>query len=145
MSVAVSDVATEGDNDQWSNLLQLLKGVLGALEQRARPAVLRVVEVRGNGRVVGQGRCGGKQVLHAQQLVPCHLPDIDPLETAVLEPYPTHLMLTVTMCWVEETACRLSAQQRQRPWRAATDRFAIQAALMSLMSEVQRSAMCSRE
>jgi hypothetical protein len=50
-----------------------------ALLPRSKETVLRVVEVRANGRVVVQGRCGAEETLHVQQLAPCHLPDVDPV------------------------------------------------------------------
>ena len=43
----------------------------------AREIILRVVEVRDNGIVMVQGKCGTTQPAHHSELAPCHLPYID--------------------------------------------------------------------
>lgn len=44
---------------------------------RARPTILRVKRVKGTGVLVLEGRCGRTMELHANNVAPCHLPDID--------------------------------------------------------------------
>ncbi|KAF8056149.1 pol [Scenedesmus sp. PABB004] len=57
-----------------------------ALQPRARPVILRVLEVRPSGRLMLQGRCGRKIDRHISQCAPCHLPGIDPtLDPALAE------------------------------------------------------------
>jgi hypothetical protein len=48
-----------------------------ALQPRAKPAILRVVEVRPSSRLILQGRCGRKMDRYMTQCAPCHLPVID--------------------------------------------------------------------
>jgi hypothetical protein len=47
------------------------------LQPRAKPAILRVTEVRPSGRLILQGRCGRTTDRHMSQCAPCHLPGID--------------------------------------------------------------------
>eukprot|EP00882_Tetradesmus_deserticola_P006752 GHRQ01007107.1.p1 GENE.GHRQ01007107.1~~GHRQ01007107.1.p1 ORF type:complete len:434 (+),score=70.66 GHRQ01007107.1:544-1845(+) len=47
-----------------------------ALQPRAKPAILRVVEVGPSGRLILQGRCGRTIDRHMTQCAPCHLPGI---------------------------------------------------------------------
>ena len=48
------------------------------LQINARPEVLRVVELRPEGGVVLQGKCGKTISTNVANCCPCHLPDIDP-------------------------------------------------------------------
>jgi hypothetical protein len=48
------------------------------LDIRAKPVILRVKTVVGNGVLELEGRCGRVIKLHATNCAPCHLPDIDP-------------------------------------------------------------------
>ena len=48
------------------------------LQITARPEVLRVVELRPEGGVVLQGKCGKTVSTNVANCCPCHLPDIDP-------------------------------------------------------------------
>ena len=57
------------------------------LEVPAQQVVLRIVELRGSGTAVVQGRCGARMPVHVASLAPCHLPDIDPtLDLSLLRP-----------------------------------------------------------
>ena len=47
------------------------------LQIAARPDILRIKELRPDGVVVLQGRCGTTKKVQVSQLAPCHLPDID--------------------------------------------------------------------
>jgi hypothetical protein len=51
--------------------------VADALQIPAKPAILRIKEMRPNGMVVLQGRCGNTRGCQVSNLAPCHLPDID--------------------------------------------------------------------
>lgn len=48
------------------------------LDIRARPLILRVLEVRPSGVLLLQGRCTQTVAVHSSSCAPCHLPDIDP-------------------------------------------------------------------
>jgi hypothetical protein len=47
------------------------------LQPRAKPLILRVLEVRDSGVLHLQGRCGRTIEVHMSHCAPCHLPDID--------------------------------------------------------------------
>jgi transposase InsO family protein len=66
------------------------------LQMAAKPVIYRVKEVRPNGVVTLQGKCGGVMVNNITNLAPCHLPRIDPtIDTALLRP---HAALPCEVC-----------------------------------------------
>jgi hypothetical protein len=44
---------------------------------KARAEILKVKQVKGNGVLVVQGKCGKEDTVHCSQVAPCHLPEID--------------------------------------------------------------------
>ena len=64
----------------------------------ARPEIYRVVELRANGVVQLDGKCGTKFMVH---LAPCHLPNIDPTQDLFIRP---HADLPCSVCRSPETA-----------------------------------------
>jgi len=62
--------------------------VANTLQVRARPNILRVVDVRPGGSVILQGKCGTTINQNIKNLAPCHLPNIDPTIDVTLQPVP---------------------------------------------------------
>jgi hypothetical protein len=62
--------------------------VANTLQVKARPNILRVVEVRPGGAVVLQGKCGTTTHQNITNLAPCHLPGIDPSIDVTLQHVP---------------------------------------------------------
>jgi transposase InsO family protein len=72
------------------------RNVSNTLQMAAKPAIYRVKEVRDNGVVTLQGKCGGVMVNNITNLAPCHLPNIDvSLDTRLLRP---HASLPCQVC-----------------------------------------------
>jgi len=62
-----------------------------SLQIKARPNVLRVVDIRPGGTVTLQGKCGSTTEQHVSNLAPCHLPGIDPtIDPTVARPPADH-------------------------------------------------------
>ena len=68
----------------------------------ARPEIYRVVELRANGVVQLDGRCGTKFTAHLTNVAPCHLPNIDPAQDFRLAR--PHSDLPCSVCRSPETA-----------------------------------------
>ena len=68
----------------------------------ARPEIYRVVELRANGVVQLDGRCGTKFAVHLTNVAPCHLPNIDPAQDFRLAR--PHSDLPCSVCRSPETA-----------------------------------------
>ena len=68
----------------------------------ARPEIYRVVELRANGVVQLDGKCGTKFTVHLTNVAPCHLPNIDPTQDFRLAR--PHADLPCSVCRSPETA-----------------------------------------